>query len=223
MRLSRGPAAPPHPGAPLSSGLGTATEPGGTVPKSRGARYPSPKPPCLSFPSARTDRQKGHARAPDACVRANTPGAVRVLCVCYTQCVWQGVACICTPASVQACASVHIPASHSSSRCVGRFLCSHTQVHVQSCAHSHGFVHGCASPSSLGTCSHRATCWSLGSPQGSCHPTRERGAQGWVYTHACTCVCTGMSSPIRHPSNSRGKSSPGPGAPTLQLLGDSKA
>lgn len=83
MRLSRGPAAPPRPGAPLSSGLSTATEPGGTVPKSRGAGYPSPKPPCLSFPSARMDRQKGHAHAPYACVRANTPGAVRVLCVLH--------------------------------------------------------------------------------------------------------------------------------------------
>lgn len=54
------------------------------MPKSRGAGYPFPKPPCLSFPSARMDRQKGHAHAPDVCVRANTSGAVRVLCVLHT-------------------------------------------------------------------------------------------------------------------------------------------
>lgn len=94
--------------------------------------------------------------------------------------------------------------------------CSHMQVHIPSCAHAHRFVHVRASPSSLGTCSHRATRgWSLGSPQSWCHPP------GWVCTHAHahTRVC---AQACHHPPSSRGKSSPRTGAPTPQLLGDSE-
>lgn len=112
-------------------------------------------------------------------------------------------ACICTPVSMQVCATMHISASHSSSRRVSRCPCSHMQVHVQSFAHSHGFVHASASLPSLGTCSHRATCWSLGSPQGLCHPAREQSTNNWtrIHAHMCTQACC-------HPSCSRAKSSP---------------
>lgn len=129
-------------------------------------------------------------------------------------------ACICTPVSMQVCATMHISTSHSSSRHVSRCPCSHMQVHVQSFAHSHGFVHASASLPSLGTCSHRATCWSLGSPQGLCHPAREQSTNNWTRIHVYTHVRTGVLSPILQPCK---KLPQGRGTPTLQLLGDSKA
>lgn len=74
-----------------------------------------------------------------------------------------------------ACVHAHLQARMTppaTAAAVARAHCSHTQVQVPPCTHSHGFVHVHASPSSPGTCSHRATHgWSLGSPQSCCHPT----------------------------------------------------
>lgn len=79
MRLSRGPAAPPCLGAPLSSSPLHQSQKGWC--RSVGVPGTPPQNSLPQFPQCTHRREMGHARALHAHVCANTPGAVRVLCV----------------------------------------------------------------------------------------------------------------------------------------------
>lgn len=117
--------------------------------------------------------------------------------MCNMQCMCHGTACTCTPAGM------HAPTSHSSSSGMGALF-----PYAGPCftMHTHRFFHVPASPSSLGSCSHRATHgWSPGSPPSWCHST------GWACTQTHTHMCV-LRRGVTHPA-AVGKAPPGRGLP----------
>lgn len=130
----------------------------------------------------------------------------------------QGAACICMPACVRVRACTSPPATVAADAWADFHL--PTCSSMCNCVHTHTGLYTCVQaplPWAPAPAGPLAVPLAAPSACATLRGTRAHTA-GCVYTcaHACAQACC-------HPSSSRGKRSPRPGAPTPQLLGDSEA